>query len=136
MTKTELREFNRLTNAIKQTMVHVAYMNASKIIFDNRECTVDEDIDNSFTGIEFSFPMFSCITDTVTRRCAKTEILEAIEHCKTWRKFDPKYDILGYLQSNITGQGVIEDLIDMNSEDDEELEDEEIELDFDTVKVS
>ena len=133
MTKTELREFNRLTNAIKETMVHVAYMNADKIIFDNRECTVDTDIDNAFTGIEFSFPMFSCITDTVTRRCAKTEIFEALEHCKTWKKFDPKYDILGYLQSNITAASVIEDLINMNSEDDEDSE--EIELDFDTVKV-
>ena len=115
-----MREFNRLTNAIKQTMVHVAYMNASKIIFDNRECTVDEDIDNSFTGIDYSFPMFDSITDTVTRNCAKSEIYEAIEHCKTWRDFDPKFNILGYIEANVKGQSVIEDLIDMNSEDDED----------------
>ena len=120
MTKTEMRELIRLTNAIKQTMVHVAYMNCSKIIFDNRECTVDEDIDNAFTGIEFSFPEYSCITDTVTRNCAKTEIYEAIEHCKTWRKFDPKYDILSYLESNITGASVMEDIINMNSDDEDD----------------
>lgn len=122
MTKTEMREFNRLTNAIKQTMIHVAYMNCSKIIFDNLECTVEDDIDNAFTGIEFSFPMFSCITDTVTRRCAKSEIYQAIEHCKTWRNFDKKFDILGYLQSSITASEVIDDLISMNSEDEDEID--------------
>jgi hypothetical protein len=120
MTKTEMRELNRLTNAIKQTMVYVAYMNCSKVIFDNLEETIDDDIDNAFTGIEFSFPEYSCIGDTVTRNCAKSEIYQALEHCKTWRAFDPKFDISGYLKGSITGESVMEDIINMNGDDDEE----------------
>jgi len=120
MTKTEMREFNRLTNAIKETMIHVAYMNCSKIIFDNRECTIEDDIDNAFTGIEYSFPEYNCITDTTTRNCAKSEIYAAIEHCKTWRAFDPKFDISSYLRSAITAASVMEDIIEMNADDEEE----------------
>jgi hypothetical protein len=132
MTKTEMRELSRLSSAIKQTMISIAYSNYSNQC-DNLPNTVGDDIDTAFTAIEYSFPMFQCISDTVTRRCAKTEIHEALVQTTTWCKFDKNIDPLTYIKSQITAGSVMEDIIDMNGDDED---DEEIELDFDTIKVS
>jgi hypothetical protein len=126
MTKTEMRELNRLTNAITQTMVSIAYTNYYRQK-DNEPETVDDDVDTAFTAIEYSFPMFSCITDTVTRRCAKTEIYEALRSATTWCAFDKKIDPLNHIKSSITAESVMDDIINMNGEDDEDS------VDFDTL---
>lgn len=133
MTKTQIRQLKQLTVAVKQIMVSVAYLNADKIIHDNLEDTVDHDIDTAFMSISYCFPDFSTIDDTVTRRCAKTEIYLAIDDCKTMYKSDNKFNILDYLEKSIDAESVIDD-VKMMFEDDED--DEEIELDFDTDKVS
>jgi hypothetical protein len=119
MTKSEMRELNRLTNAIKQTMVSIAYSNFNRQKRERTE-TVDDDIDTAFTAIQYSFPMFSSITDTVTRRCAKTEIYEALRQTTTWCNFDKRIDSLNYIQNLITAESVMDDIINMNGEDDED----------------
>jgi hypothetical protein len=121
MTKTEMRELNRLTNAIKQTMISIAYTNYNKQK-DNLTETIEDDIDTAFNAIEYSFPMFQCITDTVTRRCAKSEIHEAVRQTITWCKFDKRIDPLNYIQNLIDAEGVMEDIIDMNGDEDEDEE--------------
>ena len=131
MTKSEMLNLVRLQNAIKHVMVDVAYQNASKVIFDNRTDTVDEDVDTAFMAISYCFTDFESIDDTVTRRCAKTEIYEAIRSAQAWRKLDANLDILGHIKSSITAESVIEDIINMNSDDDEDSD--EIDLDFDVT---
>ena len=122
MTKTEMREFNRLSTAIKEVMINIAYMNASKIIHDNLEDTIEEDVDTAFMAISYSFPMFESIEDTVTRRCAKSEIHEAIRTVQQWRKLDSNLDILAHLRNNITAESVLDDIINMNGSEDDEID--------------
>ena len=127
-----MRDLIRLQTAIQQTMVSIAYMNSSNI-FDGRPETIDNDVDVAFGAIANCFPDFTCIEDTVTRRLAKSEIYDTIRPLDNWRKIDPKYNVLAHIKSNITAGSVMEDIINMNSD---EVEDEEIDLDFDTVKIS
>jgi hypothetical protein len=79
-------------------------------------------------AISYCFTDFQSIEDTDTRRYAKTEIYEAIRSAQAWRKLDPKLDILGHIKANITGQSVIEDIINMNGDDEDELD---LDLDID-----
>ena len=119
MTKSEMREFNRLTNAIKQTMVSIAYSNYQRQKRERPE-SIEDDVDTAFTAIQYSFPLFSSITDTVTRRCAKTEIYEAVAQTKKWCDFDKRIDPADYIKNLINAESVMEDIIDMNGDDDED----------------
>ena len=126
-----MTKFSKLETAIKQTMISICYSNLDNESPDN----IEHDVDVAFTAIEYCFPDIDCITDTVTRRCAKTEIHEVYRQAQELRKADGNYrGVLGMITQSITAESVMEDIISMNTDNDEDSE--EIELDFDTVKVS
>lgn len=111
MTKTQKREFNKLSGAIKQTMIDITYSNYYRQL-DNREETIDNDIDVAFFAIGNCFPEFNSIGDTVTRRCAKTEIYTLLDSLKN---VDVK-DRSDYINNNITAESVLDDIMEMNSD--------------------
>lgn len=105
-------EFLRLQNAIKQTMISICYLN-----LDNPD-NIENDVDVAFTAIEYSFPEFECISDTVTRNCAKFEIYEVYEAAQQMRKQNGNYKgVLEMIQESITAESVLEDIIQMNQKE-------------------
>ena len=126
-----MTKFSKLESAIKQTMVSICYSNLDSETPDN----IEHDVDVAFTAIEYCFPEIECITDTVTRRCAKTEIHEVYQTAQEMKKVNGNYrGVLEMIEQSITAESVMEDIIDMNTDDDEDSE--EIELDFERIKVS
>lgn len=109
----------KLESAIKHTMVSICYRNLDSETVDN----IENDVDIAFTAIEYSFPEFDCITDTVTRRCAKTEIYQVYRDAQEMRKTNGNYrGVLEMIQESITAESVMEDIINMNTDDQEEFE--------------
>lgn len=120
-------DITKLQSAIKQTMISICYRNLDSETPDN----IENDVDVAFTAIQYSFPEFQCIEDTVTRRCAKSEIYEVFRNAQEMRKVNGNYrGVLELIEQSITAESVMDDIINMNTDD------EEIELDFDTVKIS
>jgi len=124
MTKVQKRELARLSEVIKQTMVHIAFMNVTKIMYDGDlasknapaymyEDTSDNDVDVAFNALCYAFPAFASITDTDTRNLAKCEIDEVITIALLQRKNDPNFNCMKYIESTITAEEVIEDIIAM-----------------------
>jgi hypothetical protein len=105
-----MSEFIRLQQAIKSTMISVAYLNYETP--DN----VENDIDVAFTAISHCFSDYSC-DDTVTRRCAKSEIYDLIQQARS--EGVRGGDFLTFVQDNITCESVFDDIIAMHDEDDE-----------------
>jgi hypothetical protein len=111
MTKVQKRELARLTAAIKQTMVSICYQNLDS---DN----IENDVDVAFTAIEHCFPEFDCITDTVTRRCAKTEIHDVLTAAQEMCKVNGnRRGVLEMIEQSITAESVMDDIIDMNDDE-------------------
>lgn len=126
-----MTKFTKLEIAIKQTMIDICYRNLDSESPDN----IENDVDVAFTAIEYCFPEIECITDTVTRRCAKTEIHEVYQTAQEMKRVNGNYrGVLEMIEQSITAESVMEDIINMNTDDDEDSE--EIELDFDTIKMS
>jgi hypothetical protein len=122
-----MTKFSKLESVIKQTMVSICYSNLDSDTPDN----IERDVDVSFTAIDYAFPEIQCICDTVTRRCAKSEIYEVLRQAQAMKQINGNYrGVLEMIEQSITAESVMEDIINMNSDDDEEIE-----LDFDTVKV-
>jgi len=108
-----MTNFIKLENVIKQSMVSICYRNLD---IDN----IENDVDMAFTVIQYSFPEFECIEDTVTRRCAKSEIYEIVQQAQEMKKVNGNYKgVLEMIEQSITASSVMEDIINMNSEDEE-----------------
>jgi hypothetical protein len=131
MTYTELTtnpDYIRLHKAVISTMTSIAISNASKLCFFEKTDqevadSIEDDVDASFGAIDnfmeaFELPFDCGFTDTVTRRCAKSEIHTLVRDCVAKRKLDNKFDLFKYIEQNITGQEVFEDFIHMNTDDD------------------
>jgi hypothetical protein len=101
-------EFIRFQQAIKTTMISVAYLNYETP--DN----VENDIDVAFHAIDTCFENFSC-SDTVTRRCAKSEIFDLIQQATDEGVRGGHF--LTFVQDNITCESVFEDIIAMHSDE-------------------
>ena len=105
-----MTNFTKLENVIKQSMVSICYRNLD---IDN----IENDVDMAFTVIQYSFPEFECIEDTVTRRCAKSEIYEIVEQAQEMKKVNGNYKgVLEMIEQSITASSVMEDIINMNEE--------------------
>lgn len=104
----------KLESVIKDTMIAICYRNV-----DNESEDIENDVDIAFTVIQLSFPEFQCIEDTVTRRCAKTEIYEVYRAAQEMRKQNGNYrGVLEMIEESITAESVMEDIINMNTEED------------------
>jgi hypothetical protein len=111
-----MTKFSKLESAIKQTMIDICYRNLDSESFDN----IENDVDVAFTAIQYCFPEIECICDTVTRGCAKTEIHEVYRTAQEMKSVNGNYrGVLEMIEQSITAGSVMEDIINMNSDDEE-----------------
>jgi hypothetical protein len=82
-----------------------------------RNHVIRDDVDTAFSAISNCFEDFDSICDTMCRDFAKSEIRCAIEQCELAKQQDPKLNVSKFFEETITGEGVMEDILDMNSED-------------------
>lgn len=112
-------DFIRLQKAIKSSMFSIA-MHA--FYFENEanaKVDIDRDVDVAFSTLSDCFDEIQCITDTVTRRCAKSEIYSILRQVKDLKSKDAKFDAYAYIENNLDCESVYEDIIDMNSDDED-----------------
>jgi hypothetical protein len=109
-----MTKFSKLESAIKQTMISICYSNLDNKSPDN----IEHDVDVAFTAIDYAFPEIQCICDTVTRNCAKSEIHEVLEQAQAMKQINGNYrGVLEMIEQSITAESVMEDIINMNSDD-------------------
>ena len=102
------KQIKNLEIAIKSTMIDIAFRNYETP--DN----IENDIDVAFFTIGNCFPKFDSIGDTVTRRCAKTEIYSVIEQAKSQNMILGPF--LKFAEENIDTESVIEDILEMQED--------------------
>ncbi len=126
MTRTEIEnsvEFIRLQKAIKATMISIAYHAFMRKSYDKdfnedkRYHKICEDVNTAFSAIANCFEDFQCITDTMCRDFAKSEIINTISQLDKLTEENPNFDEIEYLEKTITAEEVLEDILDMNSEE-------------------
>ncbi len=106
-----MTNFSKLESVIKQSMISICYRNLD---IDN----IENDVDMAFTVIQYSFPEFECIEDTVTRRCAKSEIYEIVQQAQEMKKINGNYrGVLEMIEQSITAESVMDDIIEMNTDE-------------------
>ena len=117
-------DFDRVENVIRDVMRSIASLNVSSYTEGNSD-KVEDDVDASFFALDYAFPEVSCLSDTVTRRCAKSEIYSVLDEVVKFRAENPGVAFY-HLFDRITAESVMEDIMDMNEDnenDDERLED-------------
>jgi len=143
MTSNEFRdcdEFIRLKEVIRETLVDIAYFSLTDVeeraengnadelfesseLYDFVETSVDvtfNAIDKCFRDVNFSKDESDdtegvCLSDTVTRRCAKTAIYQIIDLCKAEKV--SSINVLDFIDSNIDCSDVYEDIVHMCAAD-------------------
>ena len=108
-------DFDRIENVIRDVMRSVAQLNVSSYTEGNSD-KVEVDVDASFFALDYAFPEV-CFSDTVTRRCAKTEIYGVLDEVVKFRAENPGVAFY-HLFDRITGEEAMEDIRDL-CEDDE-----------------
>ncbi len=116
-------DFDRIQSVIRDTMVSIAHLNVTEFTEGNYD-RVENDVDASFFALAYAFPEVNCLGDTVTRRCAKSEIYGVLEQVVAFRAANPGVPFY-HLFNTITAESVMEDIIEMVEEDDD-YEDEDI----------
>ena len=111
-------DYDRVESVVRDVMRHIARINLTEFTKGNHEC-IENDVDAAFTALSYAMPEISSIDDTVTRRCAKTEIYGVLEQVVEFRAANPK-DSGYHLFDQIHAESVMEDIIAMNEDDEEE----------------
>lgn len=117
-------DFDRVESVILNVMRSIASLNVSSYTAGNSD-KVEDDVDASFFALDYAFPEVDCLSDTVTRRCAKSEIYSVLDEVVKFRAENPGVAFY-HLFDSITAESVMEDIIDMNADDendDERLQD-------------
>lgn len=146
---TNSSEFKRLQEVVTETCQSIAFhayadtwdgyynhlYEKVELTPEQRETTlehiIDDQVGTAFSAISLCFPEFSSLCDTVTRNCARSAIHEVVAMCvEQGVKPGPAHVII---DENLDLESVWEDLIAMNEEDEED-EEGEIDLDFDSVE--
>jgi hypothetical protein len=117
-------DFDRIQSVIRDTMRSIAQLNVTEFTEGNYD-RVENDVDASFFALGYAFPEVDCLGDTVTRRCAKSEIFTTLEQVVAFRAANPGVAFY-HLFDDITAESVMEDIMDMCEEDDEDGLDESI----------
>jgi hypothetical protein len=132
----ETVEFKKLQEVVTETCTSIAfhtYAQSDCTYVDCKEVkrteeerrdfisdSVENDVDVAFRAIELCFDNISCLTDTVTRRCAKSAIYDVIDEVITNNiKVGPS---LEYIREHIDLESVWEDLLHMNTCEEDEYE--------------
>lgn len=111
-------DFDRIQSVIRDTMVSIASLNVSTYTEGNSD-KVEDDVDASFFALSYAFPEVNCLGDTVTRRCAKTEIYEVLDQVVAFRASNPGVAFY-HLFKDITAESVMEDIMAMIEDEDED----------------
>ncbi len=121
-------DYIRLHKAVVATMINIAYSSVGDFVYFNKTLEqiadkIEDDVDTAFSTIDniidaFDMPFECGMTDTVTRRCAKSEIHSIVRDCVMQNIADAKFDVYDYVKSKITAEEVFEDFIHMNTDDD------------------
>lgn len=116
-------DFIVLQKIIKATMTSIAYRlyDQTTYIADLKDKKladqIDNDIDVAFSVIANVFDSIDSIEDTVTRRCAKSEIHSVLHDVKKLKSENVKLDAFKYIEDHITCESVFEDIISMNTDE-------------------
>ena len=118
-------DFDRVEYVILSVMRSIASLNVSSYTQGNVD-KVEDDVDASFFALDYAFPEVSCLSDTVTRRCAKSEIYSVLDIVVKFRAENPGEPFYHLFDEHLSAESVMEDIMDMNEDDendDERLED-------------
>jgi hypothetical protein len=111
-------DFDNVQTVIRQVMRSIASLNVSSYTAGNSD-KVEDDVDASFFALDYAMPEVSCLSDTVTRRCAKSEIYSVLDQVVAFRAANPGVAFY-HLFDSITAESVMEDIMDMNEDDDDD----------------
>jgi hypothetical protein len=117
-------DFDRVESVVLNVMRSIAQLNVSSYTEGNVD-KVEDDVDASFFALDYAMPEVSCLSDTVTRRCAKSEIYSVLDQVVAFRAKNPGVAFY-HLFDNLTAESVMEDIIAMNEDDDDDAIDESI----------
>ena len=109
--------FDHVEGVVKEVMRCIAMCSVDRYTKGDTDY-VENSVDSAFMALSFSLPGDICIDDTVTRRCAKTEIYETLELVKSFRADNPGVPFHHIFDENLTAESVMEDIINMNEDDD------------------
>lgn len=116
-------DFDHVEGIIKEVMRCIAMCSVDRYTNGDTDY-VETAVDNAFMALSYSLTDVDCVDDTVTRRCAKTEIYETLELVKSFRADNPGVPFYHIFDEHLTAESVMEDIINMN-EDDDDLEEAE-----------
>jgi hypothetical protein len=117
-------DFDRVESVVLNVMRSIAQLNVSSYTEGNVD-KVEDDVDASFFALDYAMPEVDCLSDTVTRRCAKSEIYSVLDQVVAFRAKNPGVAFY-HLFDNLTAESVMEDIIAMNEDDDDDAIDESI----------
>ena len=109
-------DFNRVESVVRNVMRCVASLNVSSYT-DGDVDKVSDDVDASFFALGYAMPELECISDTVTRRCAKDEIYEVLDMVVKFRAENPGVCFYHIFDEHLTAESVMEDIIAMHEEE-------------------
>ena len=118
-------DFIQLQKIIKSTMITIAssLYDRTTYVADFKDeklaDQIDNDVDVAFSVISDMFENITCICDTVTRRCAKSEINSLVRKCIKLRLENDKFDAFKYIEDHTLCESVYEDIIAMNTDNDD-----------------
>lgn len=112
-------DFDRVESVILSVMRSIASLNVTSYTEGNVD-KVEDDVDASFFALDYAMPEVSCLSDTVTRRCAKTEIYEVLDMVVKFRAENPGVAFYHIFDEHLTAESVMEDIIAMNEDDEDD----------------
>lgn len=110
-------DFDRVEGIVKEVMRSIAMCSVDRFT-DGDTDYIETSVDNAFMALSYALPDVVCIDDTVTRRCAKSEIYETLELVKEFRADNPGVPFYHIFDENLTAESVMEDIINMHEDDD------------------
>ena len=113
-------DFDRVETVVRQVMRSIAQLNVSTYTEGNVD-KVEDDVDASFFALDYAMPEV-CFSDTVTRRCAKTEIYEVLDQVVKFRAENPGVPFYHLFDEGITAEEVMDDIRAMCEEDEDGLD--------------
>ena len=117
-------DFDRVEQIVTDVMRNIAFCSVREYT-DGNEDVVENAVDNAFMALSYALPDVNCIDDTVTRRCAKSAIYEALDVVVKFRADNPGVAFHQLLNDNLDVEAVMEDIINMHSSDEDDYELEE-----------
>jgi hypothetical protein len=115
-------DFDRVEVIVKEVMNCIAMCSVDRYTKGDTDY-VEDSVDSAFMALSYALPDVVCVDDTVTRRCAKSEIYSVLDQVVAFRAANPGVPFY-HLFDSITAESVMDDIIAMNEDDDDDAFDE------------